>query len=148
MNKRASLFERIWLNHETEVRFILVGVCNTILSYLIFVGFDSLFNLFFSPRYIAYMLAAVLSNVIAVTLAYFFHKHFTFKSRTKGKAALFEYLRFYATYLFTTILSLILLPVFVEFLRLDPKIAAAVIMLLLTVVSFISHRFFSFRTTK
>lgn len=143
-----SFFCQIWLNHETEVRFILVGICNTILSYLIFVGFDSLFSLFFSPRYIAYMLAAVLSNIIAVTLAYFFHKHFTFKSRTKGKTAFFEYLRFYATYLFTTILSLILLPVFVEFLKLDPKIAAAIIMLLLAVVSYFSHRLFSFRREK
>lgn len=149
MNKRVPLFKRIfnslWLNHETKVRFILVGIWNTIFSYLVFVTLDYLFNLFFSPRYVAYMLAAILTNIITVTLAYFLHKHFTFKSKTKGMVAFREYLRFYATYIFTTILSLILLPLFVEYLKLDPKIAAAIIMLLLTVVSFISHSLFSFR---
>jgi putative flippase GtrA len=142
------ILDHLWLNHETKVRFILVGIWNTIFSYLVFVALDYLFNLFLSPRYIAYMLAAVLSNVIAVTNAYFFHKHLTFKTKTKGRAAFREYLRFYMTYIFTSILSLILLPIFVEFLKLDPKIAVAIIMLLLTVVSYISHNLFSFRRGK
>ena len=152
MNKRVPVFKRkfnqLWLNHETKVRFILVGIWNTIFSYLVFVTLDYLFNLFFSPRYLAYMLAAVFTNIITVTLAYFLHKHLTFKSKTKGMAAFWEYLRFYTTYLFTTILSLVLLPIFVEYLKFDPKIAAAIIMLLLTVVSFISHSLFSFRRKK
>ena len=143
-----QLLNQLWLNHETKVRFILVGIWNTIFSYLVFVTLDHVFNFFFSPRYLAYMLAAVLSNIIAVTLAYFLHKHLTFKSKTKGMAAFWEYLRFYTTYLFTTILSLVLLPIFVEYLKFDPKIAAAIIMLLLTVVSFISHSLFSFRRKK
>jgi len=138
----------LWLNHQTKVRFILVGIWNTIFGYLVFVGLDYLFNLFFSPRYVAYMSAAVLSNVIAVTNAYFLHKHFTFKSRTKGRAAFQEYLRFYITYAFTFVISLILLPILVELLKLDPKIAAAIITLLLTVVSYISHNKFSFRQKK
>ena len=142
------IFDSIWLNHETKIRFVLVGIWNTIFSYLVFIALDCLFNLVVSPRYFAYMLAAVFTNIIAVTLAYFLHKNFTFKSKTKGKSALREYLRFYMTYIFTTILSLILLPIFVEFLKLDPKVAAGIIMLLLTVVSFISHSLFSFRREK
>jgi len=140
-----DILDHLWLNHEKKVRFVIVGIWNTVFGYLVFVGFDYLFNLFFSPRYVAYMSAAVLSNIIAVTLAYFLHKHLTFKSKTKGKAALHEYLRFYATYAFTFVISLILLPVFVELLELDPKIAAAIITLLLTFVSYISHNKFSFR---
>jgi putative flippase GtrA len=142
------ILDNLWLNHETKVRFILVGIWNTIFSYLVFVALDYLFNLFFSPRYVAYMSAAVLSNVIAVTNAYFFHKHLTFKTKTKGRAAFREYFRFYMTYIFTSILSLILLPIFVEFLKLDPKIAVAIIMLPLTVVSYVSHNQFTFRRGK
>ncbi len=139
------IFDYLWVNHETKVRFILIGLWNTIFGYLIFVLFDYLFNLFFSPRYVAYMAAAVLSNVIAVSNAYFFHRHFTFKSKTKGKAAFREYLRFYITYMITFVLSLILLPILVELLKLDPKVAAAIITVLLTIVSYISHNQFSFR---
>jgi putative flippase GtrA len=126
----------------------MVGIWNTIFSYLVFVVLDYFFNYFLSPRYVAYMLAAILTNVITVTIAYFLHKHLTFKSKTKGRAAFREYLRFYMTYLFTSILSLILLPIFVELLKLDPKIAVAIIMLLLTVVSYVSHNLFSFRREK
>ena len=139
------ILDHLWLNHQTKVRFVLVGLWNTIFGYLVFVGLDYLFNLFFSPRYVAYMSAAVLSNVIAVTNAYFFHKHLTFKSKTRGRTAFREYLRFYMTYIFTSILSLILLPIFVELLELDPKIAVAIITLFLTFVSYISHNKFSFR---
>ncbi len=139
------IFDYLWLNHETKVRFILIGLWNTMFGYLIFVAFDYLFNLFFSPRYVAYMAAAVLSNIIAITNAYFFHRHFTFKSKTRGQAAFREYLRFCITYIFTFLLSLILLPILVELLDLDPKIAAAIVTLLLTIVSYISHNRFSFR---
>jgi putative flippase GtrA len=131
--------------HQIKIRFILVGIWNTIFGYLVFIGFDYLFNQIFSPRYVAYMLAAVISNVIAVTHAYFFHKHFTFKSRVRGRAAVSEYLRFYTTYLFTSIIGLILLPLCVELFRLDPKVASAAITLLMTVASYLSHNRFSFR---
>jgi putative flippase GtrA len=137
--------EPLWRRHQIKIRFLMVGVWNTIFGYLVFVGLDYLFNLFFSPRYVAYMSAAALSNVIAVTNAYFFHKHLTFKSKASGKAAFREYLRFYITYVFTFIIGMILLPIFVELLKLDPEIAAAIITLLLTVVSYISHNKFSFR---
>ena len=140
-----QILDHLWLNHQTKVRFVLVGVLNTIFGYLVFAGLDYLFNLFFSPRYVAYMSAGILSNIIAVTNAYFFHKHLTFKSKTRGRAAFREYLRFYMTYIFTSVLSLILLPILVELLKMDPKIVAAFITLLLTFVSYIGHNKFSFR---
>ena len=143
-----QILDHLWLNQQTKVRFVLVGIWNTIFGYLIFVGLDYLFNLIFSPRYVAYMSAAVFSNIIAVTNAYFFHKHLTFKSETRGMAAFHEYIRFYIAYLFMFVTSLILLPIFIEFLYLDPKIAAAVITLILTVVSYISHSHFSFHKTR
>jgi putative flippase GtrA len=136
----------LWLNHQKKVRFVLVGVWNTIFGYLIFVACDYLFEHFFSPRYIAYMSAAVVSNLLAITNAYIFHKRVTFQSRTKGSEALFEYLRFSMTYLFTFVLALIMLPIGVEIFSLDPKLAAAIVTLILTGVSYITHDKFSFRS--
>lgn len=143
-----QIFAQLFLIHQTKVRFVLVGIWNTIFGYLVFVGLDYLFNLVFSPRYIAYMSAAVLGNVIAVTNAYFFHKYITFKSNTKGLAAFYEYLRFYATYAFTIVISFIFLPISVELFKLDPKIAAGIITLILTFVSYIGHNKFSFQVGK
>ena len=63
-----------------------------------------------------------------------------------GWGVLREYFRFTGTYLFTFILGLILLPVFVEVLGMTPQIAAAVIILICTVFSYLGHSRFSFRS--
>jgi putative flippase GtrA len=139
------ILDHVWLNHETKVRFILVGIWNTIFSYLVFVALDYLFNLFLSPRYVAYMSAAVLSSVLAIINAYIFHKHITFQSMVRGKGILIEFARFFSTYLFSTILGLILLPVSVEVLGIEPRIAAALLIPITTIISYIGHSRFSFR---
>ena len=107
------LLNHVWLNHQTKVRFVFVGIWNTIFGYLIFVVCDYLFERFFYPRYIAYMSAAVISSILSITNSYIFHKHITFKSTVSGKSIPIEFARFTSTYLFSTIIGLILLPFFV-----------------------------------
>ncbi len=75
-------------------------------------------------------------------MAYAGYKIFVFK--TKGNY-LHEYLKFYVVYGFSMLLGLILLPVFVEFLKLNVYLAQAVAVIACTFVSFIGHRNFSFR---
>jgi putative flippase GtrA len=123
----------------------MVGAWNTIFGYLVFVGLDYLFNLFFSPRYVAYMSAAVLANILAILNAYIFHKFVTFRSPIKGLAMIPELVRFFSMYLFSFILGLVLLPVFVEFFHLDPKIAGALLIPVTTIISYLGHSRFSFR---
>jgi putative flippase GtrA len=130
--------------HGTKVRFIIVGTWNTVFGYLVFVGLDSLFAPLFGKRYMAYLAASLLSNIVAITNAYICHKYLTFKSEVRGKSILFEFARFLSTYIFTIILGLALLPVLVELLYFDPKIAAALIILATTLVSYFGHSRFSF----
>jgi putative flippase GtrA len=92
----------------------------------------------------AYLVASLVANILAVTNAYIFHKFVTFQSRVQGKNILIEFVRFSSTYIFTIILGLILLPIFVEVLFMDPKIAAAVIIPITTLVSYFGHSRFSF----
>jgi putative flippase GtrA len=141
---RFSAADYIAKYHE-KIRFLIVGAWNTIFGYLVFVGFDILFTSFCAKRYVAYMSAAVLSNILAIINAYIFHKHITFKSKVKGIGIFYEFLKFSTTYLVTFCLSLILLPLFVEILYMDPKIAAAAVILCCTVISYLGHSRFSFR---
>ena len=140
-----KIAHNLWLNHQKKVRFVLVGVWNTIFGYLVFVACDYLFERLFSPRYIAYMSAAVLSNILAIINAYIFHKHITFQSTVRGKAILVEFARFFSTYIFSMILGLILLPVSVEAFGIEPRISAALLIPVTTVISYIGHSRFSFR---
>ncbi len=139
------ILDHLWLNHQTKVRFVLVGLWNTIFGYLVFVGLDYLFNLFFSPRYVAYMSAAVLANIIAILNAYIFHKFVTFRSPLRGLAIIPEFVRFFSMYLFSFFLGLVLLPVFVEIFHLDPKIAGALLIPITMIISYLGHSRFSFR---
>jgi len=134
-----------WLNHQKKIRFVLVGVWNTIFGYLVFIAFDYLFERYFSPRYIAYMSAAVMSNILAIINAYIFHKYITFQSPVRGKGIIIEFARFFSTYLFSMILGLILLPVSVEVLGIAPRISAALLIPVTTIISYIGHSRFSFK---
>lgn len=131
-------------NHRTKVKFVIVGIWNTIFGYLTFVGLYILFSFFVSRQYIAYISAAVLSNILAIANAFIFHKYVTFKSPVIGKGILFEFLRFFSTYLFSFFLGLILLPFFVEIIHIDPKISGAILIPVIAVISYFGHSRFSF----
>ncbi len=146
MDLLRAVREPIWRRHQIKIRFLVVGAWNTVFGYVVFLILNEVFNRFLSPRYVAYMTASVLGNVLAITNAFFFHKYFTFKSKEAGWDALREYFRFAGTYLFSFIIGLILLPVFVELLGMTPQVAAAVIILICTVFSYLGHSRFSFRS--
>ena len=134
--------------HEVKIKFLIVGLWNTVFGYAVFVGLDFLFTMFFLKRYAAYMLAAVLANILAILNAYIFHKFVTFRSPIWGLAIIPEFLRFFSMYLFSFCLGLVLLPVFVELFHLDPKISAALLIPITTIISYIGHSRFSFNSSE
>lgn len=141
-----QILDNLWLNHQKKIRFLLVGVWNTLFGLLVFIACDYLFERLFSPRYVAYMSAAVLSNILAIINAYIFHKHISFQSTVRGRGIIIEFARFFTTYLFSMVLGLILLPASVELLGIEPKIAAALLIPVTVIISYFGHSRFSFRT--
>ena len=131
--------------HHVKARFVAVGIWNTVFGYGIFCLFETLFTRHFSTKFAGYMVAMVVAQVLSVTNAYICHKFITFKSKAKGRAIIAEYFRFYATYIVTFVIGLVLLPAFVEIMGMTPKIAAAVITVICMVVSYLGHSRFSFR---
>ena len=131
--------------HCVKVKFVLVGIWNTIFGYSVFCLLDTLFSNIFATRYIAYMSAMVLGQVIAIINAYIFHKYVTFKSRVRGREMIIEFLRFSMTYAVIFCLNLILLPIFVEIFHITPKISVAILILICTAISYLGHSRFSFK---
>jgi putative flippase GtrA len=128
-----------------EVRFLAVGILNTVFGYVIFLSLYTLGSAVFQKRYIAYMAAIILSNVIATIIAFVLHKYVTFRSPARGRKIPIEFLKFCTTYLVTFFLSIILLPVLVEVGKTSPKIAAAFVIIICTIISYLGHSRFSFR---
>ena len=137
-------WKHLWQEHQIKIRFFFIGVWNTIFGYLVYISLDYLFTFVFQKRYLAYMTAAVLANIIATISAFLFHKHITFKSTVKGKGVIIEFFKFYSMYAVTNILGFALLPFFVEVLKIDPKIAGALLIPVVAIISYFGHSRFSF----
>lgn len=136
---------KYFLKHGVKFRFILVGIWNTIFGYLIFIVLDILLSHIISTRYVAYMSAMMLGQILAIINAFIFHKFYTFRSGVKGISIIMEFFRFSLTYVFTFLLSLVLLPILVEVMKLDPKLACAVMIPVITFISYLGHSKYSFR---
>ena len=130
----------------TKMRFLLIGAWNTAFGYLVFWVLYGLFSRVFSVRYLAYTSAQIVGWVIAVANAYGLHRKVTFRSRTTGRAAVMEFLRFMQTYVAMFLVGLALLPFLVEIVGLGPRVAALVATAIGVVLSYFGHRFITFRT--
>ncbi len=64
---------------DERARFIVVGAVNTVLGYLLFVGFElTIGNL------VGYLVSLYASYAIAVVVAFFLHRHFTYRVTGTG----------------------------------------------------------------
>jgi putative flippase GtrA len=133
-------------SHLQILRYLLVGGFNTVFGY----GLFALLNWSFRGLgSFSYMYAAVLSNLIAITVAFLGYKWFVF--RTRGNYLL-EWIRCVGVYGSTMLIGLAGLAILVPILRhvmrqpeFAPYIAAAVMTLVTVVVSFLGHKNISFR---
>jgi putative flippase GtrA len=126
-------------------RYLIVGGFNTLFGYSCF----ALLTMVMSPHLpYAYILAQVLASFINITVSFLNYKWLIFK--TKGNY-LREWMRCVAVYSGGILASACLLPVCVFALRhvtpmgdSAPYVAAAILMIINVVASFIGHKKFSF----
>jgi len=119
------------------ILYLLVGGWNTLFG----MGIYALLYNGFGGR-IHYLVLLIPANVLAITNAFLGYKLIVF--RTRGNIAR-EYFRCYVVYGIMMVLGAGLLFVFVEHLKFNPVYANAVCVLVTTVVSYFSHKHFSFR---
>ena len=128
------------------VRYLLVGAFNTGFGYSLFAVLNYTLQ---SLGSYSYMLASLLSNLIAITIAFLGYKWFVFK--TKGNY-LREWIRCMGVYGSGMLLTLAGLPVLVPLLRrfmlpqpqAAPYLAAAIMAIVVVIVSFFGHKHISF----
>jgi len=133
------------------IRFLLVGVSNTVVSLALYSGFVVLFGHLLPNRGKPLIadIAQIISKPMAITVAFLCYKHFVF--RTRGNY-LKEWLRCFAVYGVSTPAELVILPVathlflFVGPLRpYAPFLAGAVNAVIVASYSYFAHKKFSFK---
>lgn len=133
------------------IRFLMVGVSNTLVSLALYSAFVILFSHMLPHRGkpLIVDLASIVSKPIAITVAFLCYKHFVF--RTHGNY-LKEWLRCFAVYGVSTPAELIILPVATSiFLRnvllhpYAPFLAGIVNSVIIACYSYFAHKKFSFK---
>lgn len=132
------LLAHSWHKQE-KLRFLLVGVGNTLLGYLIFVGTYLVLR-----KHLHYLGILVLAHLLSVLCAFMGHKFLTF--RVKGHLVA-DFLRFNLSYLGALSFGMVGLPFLVEVCRIRPLVSQAVLIGLTTIGSYFLHKRVSFRRT-
>jgi putative flippase GtrA len=128
------------------IRFLLVGVWNTLFGYATYAAFTYLFT---GHIPYPYVVASVVAYFVNTSVAYLFYKFFVFK--TKGNY-LREYARCFTVYGVGFLIGSASLPVLVAILNplvanraSAPYIAGLIIMGANVIYSYLGHRWFTFR---
>jgi putative flippase GtrA len=127
------------LRGDERVRFVIVGGINTVLGYGLFALFDLTVG-----RFVGYLACLFAAYAIATIVAFILHRRFTFQVGGTGSVVV-DFLRFSVVYLVTLALNTIALPLLVELAQLAPLVAQAAITIVATALSYVGHKFFSFR---
>ena len=124
---------------DERTRFVLVGGVNTVIGYSLFALAQVTLG-----EAIGYLGSLALSYAVAVIIAFFLHRRFTFRVQGTGSPAL-DLVRFIGVNLAVLGVNAVVLAVLVEVAGLPPLGAQAIALVVATVLSYLGHRFISFR---
>lgn len=132
------------------LRYLVVGVGNTIFGYGCYAAFVALYSRILPPHYLPFTvdLASITTTPLGVTVSFLTYKFFVF--RTHGHY-LKEWLRCFAVYGSATIPGLFILPVLTKLLqsinifhKVAPYLAGAMVMGGTAIYTYLAHKKFSF----
>lgn len=121
-----------------KVRFLLVGVLNTVLGFAIYYICFKILN-------INYSYSLSIAHIIGVINSYYWNKRWTFNVKQGSKKMIFK---FGLIYLCTFFINYGILTIFVEFFELNPLISQFFSLLITTVMSYVGQKYWSFKVTK
>ena len=87
----------------------------------------------------------IISNVLSITMAFFSYKVFVFK--TQGNW-IKEYIRTYLVYGTSSLIGILILYIGVDFLKLPFWLVQGLAIILVAIISYISHSKFTFKSSK
>jgi putative flippase GtrA len=120
------------------IKFIIVGVLNTIVGFLVYAAYIQFIHS-------NYLQALIVSHIIGVAHSYLWNNKWTFQ---QGKSNARSAVKFMSVYVVTFFVNLFLLTILVDTIEVNKLIAQAIALFLTTLVSFFGHKYWSFRTSK
>ena len=121
-----------------KVKFLFVGVLNTVFSYI-----NSILIYFFLNQKVALIFILIISHLINVTFSFMTNKIFVFKSSSQIRI---EYVKFHMVYLVNFLFNIFLLWLLVAKFNIPYWLALIITTVLSVIYSFLAHLKFTFRS--
>lgn len=137
LQKYITLYEQ----HQKKFRFLLAGAVNTAIGLALY----PILYLVLNPFGITYIWVLVMAQIICVSISFITNKYFVFQ--TRGNLRL-EYFKFFMFHGFYFAVNLIVLPIMVEVLKLNPIIAQTVFSIFIITTSYFWHNHITFKKSK
>lgn len=116
------------LNKET-VLYLIFGILTTIVNIVSFFLFNKLFN---------YKLSNIIAFILAIVFAYITNKKYVFESKKEEKTEIIkEFIFFIGSRLFTFVLDMLLMVLFIEVLFIDVLISKIIVNIIVIILNYI-----------
>ena len=140
--------ERIWFRFPEKLRYLLVGGFNTVVAYSLLNLFDWTFNKInqahgwnFPKEWIANA-ALILQYLITVNISVLTMRYYVFRSHGQWRK---EFAKAWSVYIFMYLINAPILTLLMVVFGLSTWAAQAIYLIFSTIITFILHKYFSFR---
>lgn len=132
MKKIIDLYKK----YEEVINYLIVGGMTTLVSIVIYALCTKCFH-------INYMVSNVISWIASVLFAYVFNRIFVFKS--KNDNIFVEIYQFFKYRIFSFLIEIFLMYVFVELINIDDMISKVIVQLIVVALNYIFSKLFVFK---
>jgi putative flippase GtrA len=136
----TGLLDRLRLPLRDErVRFVVVGAVNTAIGY----GLFAILHLTTDHLW-GYLGSLTISYLIAIAVAFLLHRRLTFRVHGTGDARI-DFVRFVGVNLAILAVNVAALALLVQVVGLPPLVGQLIVLVIVTLLSYLGHRYVSFR---
>ncbi|CAH1208495.1 hypothetical protein PAECIP111891_03230 [Paenibacillus allorhizoplanae] len=120
------------------IKFLIIGILNTVVGYLIY---------FLCLKFIDlnYMISLLCAHVLGVLHSYYWNSRWTFNT---GRKTYKNLLKFSGVYVISFFINLLVLYIFINYLEQNALLSQVFALFLTTLISFIGHKYWSFKISK
>ncbi len=146
--KLYKKIENLWFSFPQKIRYLLVGGFNTVFAYSVLamllwlVGKINNIYLWGLNNEIIANTSLFIQYIICINVSFLTMRYYVFQSKGNWKK---EFFKAWSVYLFLYLINAPILTFLMIFVGLHPLVAQALYLIFSTIITFILHKYYSFR---
>lgn len=129
---------KIIKKYKEIILYLIFGVLTTAINIIVFDIFNNVFD-------IDYKISNFIAWLLSVMFAFFTNKTYVFESKGRGKKLISEAISFTTARLFSLAVDMILMIVFIDFVKLNKMISKVIVNVVVVILNYVLSKLFIFR---